>query len=62
MTTIKKEAKLVLSQTQKSEKIYNDFILELNVLKEKQNKIINDFIQEVEKAKIQEIKKKIAKT
>ncbi len=46
----------------KIEKIYNDFILELNILKNKQNKIINNFIKELEKAKIEEIKKKISKS
>ncbi len=45
----------------KIEEIYNDFILELNILKNKQNKIINDFIKELEKAKLQEIRHKITK-
>lgn len=41
--------------------IYNKFIKELNVLKQKQNKIIDDFIKQIEELKLQKIRDKIAK-
>lgn len=41
--------------------IYNNFIKELNALKQKQNKIIDDFIKQIEELKLRGIKNKIAK-
>lgn len=49
----------IKQKTREVEKIYTDYIEEMNKLKKEQDDLLNNFLQELEKAKVEELKNKL---
>ncbi|MEI7426140.1 MAG: hypothetical protein WCK16_04435 [Candidatus Moraniibacteriota bacterium] len=43
-------------KSEEIEKIYADYVAEMNKLKKEQDELLDNFLQELEKAKIEELK------
>lgn len=46
-------------KTKEIERIYADYLADMNKLKEEQDNLLNDFLKELEKIKLEEIRNKI---